>query len=115
MAYPLELKLLFQNLIQNGIKFRRQGITPEIHILAEKIPGGWQFSVQDNGIGIREKDIEKVFTLFRRLHNKNKYEGSGIGLAYAKKITEIHNGKIWVKSTSNVGSTFYFSILTATL
>ena len=114
-AYPLELKLLFQNLIQNGIKFRKQDTKPRIKILAEQIPGGWQFSVTDNGIGIREKDFEKVFTLFRRLHNKSEYEGSGIGLAYAKKIVEIHHGKIWLKSSPNEGSTFYFSILTDNL
>ncbi|MEQ9221419.1 MAG: PAS domain-containing protein [Cyclobacteriaceae bacterium] len=114
-AYPLELKLLFQNLIQNGIKFRKQDMKPRIRIHAEQISNGWQFSFTDNGIGIREKDYEKVFTLFRRLHNKNKYEGSGIGLAYAKKIVEIHHGKIWLKSSPNNGSTFYFSILTDSL
>mgnify|MGYP001176031715 CR=1 FL=1 len=114
-AYPLELKLLFQNLIQNGIKFRKQDIKPRIQIQAEQISNGWQFSFTDNGIGIREKDYEKVFTLFRRLHNKSKYEGSGIGLAYAKKIVEIHHGKIWLKSSPNNGSTFYFSILTDNL
>lgn len=114
-AYPLELKLLFQNLIQNGIKFRKQDTKPKIRIQAEQISNGWQFSFTDNGIGIREKDYEKVFTLFRRLHNKTKYEGSGIGLAYAKKIVEIHHGKIWLKSSPNNGSTFYFSILTDNL
>ncbi|MEQ8880572.1 MAG: ATP-binding protein, partial [Cyclobacteriaceae bacterium] len=114
-AYPLELKLLFQNLIQNGIKFRKQDTKPKIRIQAEQISNGWQFSFTDNGIGIREKDYEKVFTLFRRLHNKSKYEGSGIGLAYAKKIVEIHHGKIWLKSSPNNGSTFYFSILTDNL
>ena len=114
-AFPLELKLLFQNLIQNGIKFRRHDTKPRIQIHAEQISGGWQFSFTDNGIGIREKDFEKVFTLFRRLHNKNEYEGSGIGLAYAKKIVEIHHGKIWLKSSPNNGSTFYFSVLTDNL
>ncbi len=114
-AYPLELKLLFQNLIQNAIKFRKQDVKPEVQIEARQISGGWEFSFSDNGIGIRERDFEKVFTLFRRLHNKNEYEGSGIGLAYAKKIVEIHHGKIWVKSTPNEGSTFYFSILTDSL
>ncbi len=114
-AYPLELKLLFQNLIQNAIKFRKPGEIPEIEVDAEKTSGGWQFSIKDNGIGIREKDFDKVFTLFRRLHNKTKYEGSGIGLAYAKKIVEIHHGKIWLESWPNQGSTFYFSILTDNL
>ncbi len=114
-AYPLELKLLFQNLIQNAIKFRQQNVRPEVKIEARQLSGGWQFSFSDNGIGIREKDFEKVFTLFRRLHNKNEYEGTGIGLAYAKKIVEIHHGKIWVKSSPNEGSTFYFSILTDSL
>ncbi|MBV6639955.1 MAG: PAS domain-containing protein [Cyclobacteriaceae bacterium] len=114
-AYPLELKLLFQNLIQNGIKFRRKETIPRIQIQAKQIAGGWQFSFADNGIGIREKDFEKVFTLFRRLHNKSEYEGSGIGLAYVKKIVEIHHGKIWLESSPGKGSTFYFSVLTESL
>jgi PAS domain S-box-containing protein len=111
-AYPLELKLLFQNLITNAIKFQKKGITPEIHISASKIGDTWQFEVQDNGIGIVEEDKEKVFHMFKRLHSRNEYEGTGIGLAYCKKIVELHNGAIFIESQIGVGSTFKFTILT---
>ncbi|HNP16822.1 MAG TPA: PAS domain S-box protein [Fulvivirga sp.] len=111
-AYPLELKLLFQNLIHNAIKFSREDATPELAISAEKIVGGWQFKFEDNGIGIAEKDFELVFTIFRKAHKRDEYEGTGIGLAHVKKIIEIHNGSIWVESKINKGTTFYFTILT---
>lgn len=110
-AYPLELKLLFQNLIQNAIKFGKKDINPVIEISSKPIDGGWQFSVRDNGIGIQDKHKDKIFTIFKKLHKKKEYEGTGIGLAHAKKISEIHNGDIWVESELGKGSTFYFTIL----
>lgn len=110
-AYPTELRQLFQNLISNALKYRDKGVEPEIKITVEELPMHWQFAVQDNGIGINESDKEKIFVIFKRLHNRNDYEGSGIGLSHCKKIAELHGGKIWVESTPAKGSTFYFTIL----
>ncbi|HLP20512.1 MAG TPA: ATP-binding protein, partial [Chitinophagales bacterium] len=111
-AYPLEMKQLFQNLLANGIKFKKGGTDPVIHVSASKINGVWTFKVSDNGIGIEDSDKEKIFALFQRLHNRNEYAGSGIGLAYCKKIVELHHGTIWVESVPGMGSAFYFTILT---
>jgi PAS domain S-box-containing protein len=111
-AYPLELKLLFQNLINNAIKFRKKTIPPEIVISANKIDNGWEFEVKDNGIGIEDVNKEKIFILFRQLHHRDEYEGAGIGLAHCKKIAELHNGTIWVESKFGEYSSFHFTILT---
>ena len=108
-AYETELRLLFQNLISNAIKFRKPNTTPHITITAKK-DNGWTFAVQDNGIGIAENHKEKIFAIFQRLHSKSAYEGTGIGLAHCRKILELHDGEIWVDSQPNEGSTFYFSI-----
>jgi PAS domain S-box-containing protein len=109
-VFPTELKSLFQNLVSNSIKFRKPGITPVLHIAAQQINGFWQFSVKDNGIGIEDQYLERIFVIFQRLHNRSTYDGSGIGLAHCKKIAELHGGKIWVQSEPGVGSTFYFTI-----
>ncbi|HWI93498.1 MAG TPA: two-component regulator propeller domain-containing protein, partial [Flavisolibacter sp.] len=109
-VYPTEMKQLFQNLIINAIKFRKKGTTPEIEISAEKHNGHWKFLVKDNGIGIDPKQAERIFVIFQRLHTRNEYEGSGIGLSHCKKIAELHKGKIWVESTPGEGSSFYFTI-----
>lgn len=110
-AYPTELRQLFQNLVSNAIKYRHKDVEPQIHIKAEEQSKHWLFAIQDNGIGINELDKEKVFIIFKRLHNRNEYEGTGIGLAHCKKIVELHGGKIWVESTPGIGSTFYFTVL----
>lgn len=112
-AYAVELKLLFQNLITNGIKFQPPGNIPVISIGAERIKTGWQFFVCDNGIGIPKDYHEKIFVIFQRLHSRNKYEGTGIGLAHCSKIVALHNGRIWVESSTGEGSCFYFTIETA--
>ncbi len=101
-AHATELKSLFQNLVSNSIKFRKPGITPVIHIDAQQLNGFWQFSVKDNGIGIEDQYLERIFVIFQRLHNRSTYDGSGIGLAHCKKIAELHGGKIWVQSDSPV-------------
>jgi PAS domain S-box-containing protein len=103
----IQLTQLFQNLIGNAIKYRGEQ-RPKIHIYATQDFGGWTFGVQDNGIGMTEEDSKRIFVIFRRLHDRSKYPGSGVGLAIAKKIMDRHNGSIWVKSEPNKGSTFFF-------
>ena len=112
LAYPLELKQLFQNLLTNAIKFKKCEAIPEIYISAERKNGVWLFKFADNGIGVEKTDKDKIFGLFQRVHNRSEYEGSGIGLAYCKKIVELHHGNIWVDSTFGKGSSFYFTIAT---
>ena len=112
-ALPIEMKQLIQNLIVNAIKFKKKDIAPVIKITVEKNGNLWLFAIKDNGIGINEKYQEKIFKIFQRLHDRSEYEGLGIGLAFCKKIVEFHNGKIWVESEIDKGSTFYFTIDTA--
>ncbi|MES2285841.1 MAG: ATP-binding protein [Bacteroidota bacterium] len=100
---------LFQNLIENAIKFKGNN-DPEVLISAKKENNEYLFSVKDNGIGMKKEYLDKIFVIFQRLNNKEKYPGTGIGLAICKKIVERHNGKIWVESEVDKGSTFYFTI-----
>jgi two-component system, sensor histidine kinase len=109
-AFSTEIKLVFQNLISNSIKFRRQEVQPEIDISAQRKNGFWQFSFSDNGIGIEKQHQERIFIIFQRLHSRSDYEGSGIGLAHCKKVVELHGGRIWVDSEPGKGSTFHFTI-----
>jgi len=104
-----QLTQLFQNLIGNALKFRGAE-NPRIHISAVDEKKEWLFSVSDNGIGIDPQYAEKVFIIFQRLHTKEEYPGSGIGLAICKKIVERHGGRIWFKSEIGKGTTFYFTI-----
>lgn len=109
-ALEIELEFLFENLIQNAIKFKKPDVAPKICITAERKDTKWKFTVKDNGIGIDPKYKEKVFLIFQRLHLKDAYNGVGIGLAFCRKIVEIHNGAIWVDSEVGVGSTFQFTL-----
>jgi len=101
---------LFQNLIGNAIKFRRDGETPLIRISAAPEGGFWRFLIEDNGIGIEKAYLERVFLIFQRLHERNKYPGTGIGLAIVKKVIEHHGGRIWIESTPGQGSKFNFTL-----
>lgn len=109
-GYATEFRLLLQNLISNAIKFRHKNRTPEITISSKKTNDMVKFIVEDNGIGIEEVYKDRIFTIFQRLHSKKEYEGTGIGLAHCKKIVELHQGQIWVESTPNRGSKFFFTI-----
>lgn len=109
MADPGQLAQLFQNLLSNALKFRGAA-APRIHVSARQSGNEWIFSVQDNGVGIPEKHLDAVFLAFRRLHERDRYPGSGIGLALAKKIVERHRGRIWVESEPDHGSTFYVAL-----
>jgi PAS domain S-box-containing protein len=106
----IELGQVFQNLISNAIKFRNER-RPRIEINAYYHDGLWEFWVKDNGIGIEEKYSNRIFQMFQRLHERGKYDGSGIGLAIVKKIVERHGGSIWFVSTSGEGTTFHFTAL----
>jgi len=109
-CYPVFCRQLLQNLISNAIKFSKKSTRSKINISAKETREKWIFAVKDNGIGIEAKYFEQIFIIFRRINNKDDYQGNGIGLAHCKKIVEIHNGEIWVNSTPNVGSTFYFTL-----
>ncbi|MFH1440472.1 MAG: ATP-binding protein [Candidatus Omnitrophota bacterium] len=109
MAERMQLVQLFQNLIDNAIKFRGQE-APRVHISAQKDKDNWLFSVKDNGIGIEAEYTSRIFQIFQTLHSRKDYQGTGIGLAVCKKIVERLGGKIWMVSEPDKGSTFYFTI-----
>jgi light-regulated signal transduction histidine kinase (bacteriophytochrome) len=109
-AHRTPIRQLFQNLISNGLKYHQQGNAPEVNIACISKEDEWVFCISDNGIGIEPMYFEKIFSIFQRLHNREEYSGTGIGLAITKKIVEHMGGKIWVESTPGEGSRFYFSL-----
>lgn len=109
IAEPNQLFLLFQNLIDNAIKFVKEK-KPVITISCTEKTTEWKFEVADNGIGIREDFKEKVFQIFQRLHAETEYPGTGVGLAICKKIVDLHNGRIWFESNADGGTTFCFTV-----
>ncbi len=108
-AHESQILSVFQNLIENAIKFRKKTELPKIHISCTKQKNMYQFSVADNGIGIDMQYHDRVFIIFQRLHSVKDYPGTGIGLSICKRIVERHRGTIWFESKENEGTTFYFT------
>jgi two-component system, chemotaxis family, sensor kinase Cph1 len=108
--YETEIRQVFQNLIGNAIKFHKNDTGIIIKIGAEKMGTKWKFSVSDNGIGIDPAYCERIFDIFQRLHSKQEFEGHGIGLAFCRKIIQLHHGEIWVESSLGKGAIFYFTL-----
>jgi signal transduction histidine kinase len=104
-----QIAQIFQNLIGNAIKFRREGTLPKVCVAAREVDGAWEFEVSDNGIGIEPQYFERIFQIFQRLHGA-QFKGTGIGLAICKKIVERHGGTIWVESELGHGTSFHFRI-----
>ena len=109
-ADPGQLEQLFLNLLSNALKFSRAGAPPEISIEAQKEGPDWRFCVQDNGIGIEPELVAKLFVPFRRLHSREEYPGTGIGLAICRRVVERHGGRIWVEPAPSGGSRFCFTL-----
>ncbi len=107
---PTLMTMLWQNLIGNAVKFRREGVTPRIVVECEPGEGEWSFNVSDNGIGIAEEFVDKVFVIFQRLHGRDVYTGTGIGLALCKKIVEYHGGAIWIDTARSTGTQIRFTL-----
>jgi light-regulated signal transduction histidine kinase (bacteriophytochrome) len=114
LADPVQLAQLFQNLISNALKFHGAE-PPRVHVSHSPAPSSapcWLFSVRDNGIGIDPKDHTRIFDIFQRLHTREEYPGTGIGLAVCQRIVERHGGRIWVESQVGQGTTFFFTLPT---
>ena len=109
-TFKTPLFQIFMNLISNSIKYAHPERTPAIHIDCKELKNHWQFSISDNGIGISPEYFEKIFVIFERLHTKDKFEGTGIGLAIVKKAVEYLGGEVKVSSEIGKGSTFSFTI-----
>jgi PAS domain S-box-containing protein len=104
-----QISQLFHNLLTNALKYRKREAAPEVHVSARRTANEWIFSFSDNGIGIAKEYLQQIFVIFKRLHKKTAYPGTGIGLALCQRIIEGQAGRIWVESEPGVGSTFYFT------
>ena len=110
LAEESQLLQVFQNLIANAIKFRKDDQPPQVHVGARRQGAEWLFWVQDKGIGIERQYAARIFLVFQRLHSRRQYPGNGIGLAICKKVVECHGGRIWLESEPGQGSTFFFTL-----
>jgi light-regulated signal transduction histidine kinase (bacteriophytochrome) len=104
-----QLEQVMTNLIGNALKFRGAD-PPAVHVAARRDGRQWVFSVSDNGIGLDPRYADRIFVIFQRLHGRDEYPGTGVGLAICKKIVERHGGQIWVESAPGAGATFHFSL-----
>ncbi len=109
-ADPIGMMQLFQNLVGNALKFRRESEQPHVRIATTDLGPYWQITVEDNGIGIQPEYFDRVFAAFQRLHPRSTYEGAGIGLSICKKIVERHGGRIWIESQAPSGTCFHFTL-----
>lgn len=110
MGSSVHLRLLFQNLIGNAIKFSRKEEQPFVFISSDERESDWLFQVKDNGIGIPSENLEAIFSIYTKLHTTSEYEGTGIGLAHCKKIVALHGGTIWAESEIGKGTVIYFTL-----
>ncbi len=110
VAYPAQLEQVFSNPVNNAIKYGRPGVPPAIRIRGRRVGPMVEFAVADNGIGIEPEHFDRIFEMFRRLHTKDEYDGTGIGLAVVRKIVERHGGTVQVESMPGEGSTFSFTL-----
>ncbi|GBF06737.1 PAS domain S-box [Deinococcus aerius] len=110
LADPARLDQLLQNLLSNALKYRREGVPPRVHVSARRDGERWRFAVRDNGIGIEPQYFERIFVIFQRLHGREEFDGTGIGLAVCKKIVEQHGGELWLESVPGEGTTFFFTL-----
>lgn len=110
LGHVSPMRQVFQNLIGNALKYSRPFVTPQVFLTVEEKATEWEFAVRDNGIGIEQQYFDKVFVIFQRLHHKNEYSGTGMGLAITKKIIDNLGGRIWISPEETVGTTFYFTL-----
>jgi light-regulated signal transduction histidine kinase (bacteriophytochrome) len=109
-AFRHPIQQVLHHFLENALTFQKEGHIPKITISCEEYPAYWQIAVEDNGVGIEEPYLEKIFTIFQKLNEIHNPDGSGMGLAIVKKIIDNLNGQVWVKSTPEIGSTFYFTL-----
>jgi light-regulated signal transduction histidine kinase (bacteriophytochrome) len=109
-ADPVQMRQLFQNLVGNALKFRRPGVPPVGRVAAAPAPDGWVVTVADNGIGFEDRHAARIFQVFQRLHGRDEYDGTGVGLAICRKIVDRHGGTITARGRPGEGATFVVAL-----